>query len=302
MNPVKQSRLDRDGITYVLLTMYWYRQLSGLLLDENIKAEQKGLHGELEKQVINLYEKLILFQIQSARCYCRNRFEATLKDAAGIEGWEGKFEAVKSAEKNVVEYADQFNKLDCRDRLRDVAKTAEQQILELGSIGTAIADVGQQNNEPNESAEDNLCRRKLFIVRPQAEKDRIEIDKEQPLNDLYKWIFEHPDYRKWLDDSNCKLLWIHGNPGQGKTMLLCGIIFELKEQSHGVGGPCFFFCQATRSDLRTANAVLLGVISLLTEAQPPLLSHVRAVVDKSSEDVFQGKGGRATLSRILVAV
>ncbi|KAK4181982.1 hypothetical protein QBC35DRAFT_365076, partial [Podospora australis] len=44
----------------------------------------------------------------------------------------------------------------------------------------------------------------------------------------YRWVFDTPDFRRWHDQSESRLIWIKGDPGKGKTMLLCGIINELE--------------------------------------------------------------------------
>lgn len=60
-NPVTEARDNRKGIAYVLSRMEWYWNLVSLLLllDEN-KAGQSsaGLRLQLEKHVVQLYEKL----------------------------------------------------------------------------------------------------------------------------------------------------------------------------------------------------------------------------------------------------
>ncbi|KAK7403731.1 hypothetical protein QQX98_010503 [Neonectria punicea] len=61
-NPVAEARDNRKGIAYVLSRMEWYWNLVSLLLDEN-KAEQSstGLRAQLEKHVVQLYEKLLSY-------------------------------------------------------------------------------------------------------------------------------------------------------------------------------------------------------------------------------------------------
>jgi hypothetical protein len=72
-------------------------------------------------------------------------------------------------------------------------------------------------------------------------KARIEEDKGGLLGDVYKWVLTNDAFLQWQDDHN-RLLWIRGDPGKGKTMLLCGIVDELEK---GGGGLSYFFCQAT---------------------------------------------------------
>jgi DNA replication protein DnaC len=66
---------------------------------------------------------------------------------------------------------------------------------------------------------------------PRDDKERIEQSKGGLLKDSYKWILDHPDFQQWRDGERSRLLWINGDAGKGKTMLLIGIVKELSQQS-----------------------------------------------------------------------
>ncbi|KAK0710684.1 WD40-repeat-containing domain protein [Lasiosphaeris hirsuta] len=133
-----------------------------------------------------------------------------------------------------------------------------------------------------EISKHNRCLSNLQSTDPRLDKKRIEEAKGGLLTDAYRWIFANPDFRRWHDQSESHLLWIKGDPGKGKTMLLCGIINEI-EGAIAVDGHCrnlaYFFCQATDSRINNAIAVLRGLIYLLTHQQPRLISHVRKYTD-----------------------
>ena len=95
------------------------------------------------------------------------------------------------------------------------------------------------------------------------------------LADAYRWVFDNPDFNRWRYLPERHLLWIKGDPGKGKTMLLYGIINELEGPITTIGGNlAYFFCQATDSRFNNATAVLRGLIYLLTRRQPRLLSYL----------------------------
>ncbi|KAK0735299.1 hypothetical protein B0T26DRAFT_798898 [Lasiosphaeria miniovina] len=80
--------------------------------------------------------------------------------------------------------------------------------------------------------EDYLCLAKLWPTDPRDprdEKERIELEKGGLLVDAYRWVFDNSDFNRWRDSPESRLLWIKGDPGKGKTMLLCGIINELEQ-------------------------------------------------------------------------
>ncbi|CZR68133.1 uncharacterized protein PAC_18032 [Phialocephala subalpina] len=55
------------------------------------------------------------------------------------------------------------------------------------------------------------------------------------LKDSYRWILDNTDFQRWRQDEQSRLLWIKGDPGKGKTMLLCGIIDELTQSTIDAG-------------------------------------------------------------------
>ncbi|KAK0730886.1 HET-R [Lasiosphaeris hirsuta] len=117
----------------------------------------------------------------------------------------------------------------------------------------------------------------LRSVDPHLEKERIEEAKGGLVADAYRSTFESLDLDKWRCLPESRMLWIRGDSGQGKTMLLCGIISEL-ERIIITSGHChnlaYFFCQATDSRINSATAVLRGLIFMLIHRQPRLISHL----------------------------
>jgi len=72
-------------------------------------------------------------------------------------------------------------------------------------------------------------------------------------------------------------------------MLLCGIIDELCQEVHQSTAPgllSYFFCQASSKDINNATAVVRGLLYLLVEQQPCLLSYVRRKYDYGGERLF----------------
>jgi hypothetical protein len=133
-----------------------------------------------------------------------------------------------------------------------------------------------------EISKHDRCLSNLYSTDPRLDKKRIEEAKGGLLADAYRWVLDSSDFRQWYDQSESRLLWIKGDPGKGKTMLLCGLIKEL-EQAIVAEGHCrnlaYFFCQATDSRINNAIAVLRGLIYLLVHQQPRLISHVRKYSD-----------------------
>ncbi|KOC10215.1 hypothetical protein AFLA70_51g004530 [Aspergillus flavus AF70] len=144
-------------------------------------------------------------------------------------------------------------------------------------------------------AEYRRCLNTLKATDPQLDKQRIEKLQGGLLRDSYNWVIENQEFRRWMDASSGELLWIKGDPGKGKTMLLCGIIDELSQLAAPGTNIAFFFCQASVETLDNYPAVLRGLISMLVKQQPSLMSHL-------SEASFDGHNAWLALQNTLTNI
>ncbi|KAK4245698.1 vegetative incompatibility protein HET-E-1 [Corynascus novoguineensis] len=141
----------------------------------------------------------------------------------------------------------------------------------------------------------------LRVTDPRHDKPRIEQTKGGLLADSYRWVLNNAEFRRWRDDEGSRLLWIKGDPGKGKTMLLCGIINELKLASDSSLLP-FFFCQAADASINNATAVLRGLIYLLVDQQPSLISYVYKKYDATGNPLFREVNTLVALSEIFTDI
>jgi hypothetical protein len=135
---------------------------------------------------------------------------------------------------------------------------------------------------------------------PRDDKRRIEEMKGGLLADSYRWILDNVTFQQWQQDTHTgsRLLWVKGNPGKGKTMLLCGIIDELRTSMPSTTLLSYFFCQATDSRVNSATAVLRGLLYMLVDQQPSLVSHVRKKYDRAGKILFEDANAWVALTEI----
>src|SRR6202046_3896000 len=109
--------------------------------------------------------------------------------------------------------------------------------------------------------EDHRCLADLLLTDPRNEKIRIERANGGLLSDSFRWILDNSEFQRWREDKQSQLLWIKGDAGKGKTMLMIGIINELQQvarlgKSSVTEVLSYFLCQGTDSRLNTATAIL----------------------------------------------
>ncbi|PON25498.1 hypothetical protein TGAM01_v205792 [Trichoderma gamsii] len=158
------------------------------------------------------------------------------------------------------------------------------------------------NFEANHAAADESFLQKFSKTNPIDNKNRILESKGGLLDDSYRWILEHEQFRKWRDTENSGVLWIKGDPGKGKTMLLCGIIKELENDPKIQERLAYFFCQATDDKINTSTAIIRGLSYLYLRQYPKLLSRIRQENKDEPDDFLEGDNERFALCRIFKSV
>ncbi|EHK19202.1 uncharacterized protein TRIVIDRAFT_193671 [Trichoderma virens Gv29-8] len=138
----------------------------------------------------------------------------------------------------------------------------------------------------------------LRTTDPRHDKTRIEATKGGLLRDSYSWILQHSHFQQWRDDERSRLLWIKGDPGKGKTMLICGIVNELSSETKTNTLLSYFFCQAADERINSATAVLRGLIYLAVEQRPQLISHLQNKYKYGGEAMFKDVNAWTALSEI----
>ncbi|KAJ5980358.1 hypothetical protein N7481_007656 [Penicillium waksmanii] len=168
-------------------------------------------------------------------------------------------------------------------------------------VGQNYGHINAQFSQ-SESSLNQACLRDLRTTSPEDDKDRIEQTNGGLLKDSYRWILDNEQFKQWQDSQSNRLIWIRGDPGKGKTMLLCGIIDELTLSFGYNANISFFFCQVTDVRINNATAVLRGLVYSLVEKQPSLLSHVRSRYDQAGKALFEDINAWNALSKIFTDI
>ncbi|KAI0162917.1 hypothetical protein BJ166DRAFT_481863 [Pestalotiopsis sp. NC0098] len=285
-NPVTEDRDNREGINYVLSRIEWYWNLSLLLLDENEDKDKQsfaGLRSQLEQDIKHIYEKLLLYQLKSICLYRRHWVKTIIKDAFKLDGWADQLSAIKEVEAAVQRDMEQYSTEEIKNQLQTLSKNAD---TNLKAIISSIQDQTYEQERRSQDDKDKQCLLDLYVTDPHTDKKRIEETKGGLLEGSYSWILEHDDFIRFRNSPQSRLLWIKGDPGKGKTMLLCGILDRIKSNSSD--SLSYFFCQATSNKLDNAVSVLRGLIWDLVRQNPSLSKHVRQKYDIAGKDLFIG--------------
>jgi hypothetical protein len=291
--------------------MDWYCALTEHLLNkDNIVVGSESFEAILqllEKTVVALYKALLLYQMKSVCSYYRNQGLVFLRGLANLDDWDGDLQGVTDAEVALQKNSDQYNSEHVKSSLGRLVELAEGMETLLGDVRQTLRDFIVQQKETQIDDKDTECLRDLFVVDPQDDMETIEKKKDKLLDNAYKWILDTKEYlafTNWSNDESslppCRLLWVKGHAGTGKTMLLIGVIRQLSDQAAMLSpNVSHFFCQGIDDKTHnSATAILRTLIWMLLVQQPHLISHLRSKHKYKGRSLFNDGNASVAMSRV----
>jgi hypothetical protein len=281
-NPFEEEVANQEGFQYVTLQMRYYAAMETLWLPQYLNRDLKE---NLEERVVDLYKLIIDFQVQTVLRFYQSRTKNYFKDLVKYDGWEDLLSGIRAVED---ELDRKFGQVMAGTNLAKLEELVQEAVARRKNIDALIAvgkdhlQVGREQRDilgemfkRGMSQDDEKWLDDLHITDPHLDKARIKDMKGGLLRESYQWILDDPLFKQWRHDPKARKLWVKGDPGTGKTMLLCGIVDELEQSSTPHSLLSFFFCQSGDSRINNATAVLRGMIYRVVKQQPSLISLAR---------------------------
>jgi NACHT domain len=144
-----------------------------------------------------------------------------------------------------------------------------------------------------------------MVTDPRIERRRIAENKDDLLEGSCAWVFEDAAFKDWWEKDDIRCLWVHGDPGKGKTMMAMAIIDKIasrvKQSLRDTPGGyiSYFFCQGAVTGLNDAISVLRGLIFVLVDEHPELIDPLRQALGREGTRLFEGNYGLHALWVVL---
>ena len=152
---------------------------------------------------------------------------------------------------------------------------------------------------------DNKCLGDLLQTDPLHDRTEIERKWGAVLEGSCSWVIEDPAFVSWWDQEDSRFLWIHGDPGKGKTMMMIFLISEVSKRLDDLPGAnvlAYFFCQNADERRNTAVSIFRGLIYLIIDQEKTLVSHIRKRDDIPGRRLFEGENALYALQEILMDI
>lgn len=242
---------------------------------------------------------LLEYQIRSICIHNRHSVIYLGANMLKLDDWNSKLNAIKELETLVRNNAKQYHNVGFTLLLQKIANNTNAWGQGLEKITDDMQESNMEAERTRKEEKDNACLRDLLITDPRLDKERIESINGGLLEESYTWVVQHQDFRRFYNNANRRLLWITGDAGTGKTMLMCGIIDYLGSSSElqPTYQLSYFFCQQTDSQLNNATAVLRGLLFTILSRQPHLLPYLTKLYESHGREFFDNKNTWVALKK-----
>lgn len=227
-----------------------------------------------------------------------------------------------------------------RDLTADAQARAGNSYRKITAAGSSRLHAGDNitiNHPPSATSGANQCLRDLYLTDPRDDRRAIRERKDSLLEGSCLWVCDSSAFTQWQDNEDSRILWIHGDPGKGKTMIMMALTDELEKRASALQTPArppkpqqsssktpklpirpktikslggrtplkrpdtiaYFFCQSTDSKTNTATSILRGLIYMLIKQQDSLLGHFKKRYDDAGAQMFEGSKVLYTLWSVL---
>ncbi|KAJ5708529.1 NACHT-domain-containing protein [Penicillium malachiteum] len=296
-NPAMVEEANREGLVYVTSQMKFYNAMETQLL-----MIHPATRSDLLERLEELYCLVIEFQMESVIRFYTKRTKNYLNAIVDCDHWEEKRSHIEMEEHSMQRKLETTLSIEKSRYLKELLQEAKESRQDLTKIVLSILDVTQRMERRLSTSEHRECVKELGASDPCDDKTRIEEQKGGLIWDepTFKWILDNPDYQRWLESDQDHLFWIKGDPGKGKTMLMCGIINELIKSVREKGNVVYFFCQESDRRINSAASVARGLIYMLVKQQRAMFPHLQQPFRDSKR--FDDANAWTALCKILKSI
>jgi hypothetical protein len=141
-NPSAVEKENHDGLDYVNSRIRYYVQLEHLLWPDNL--QDPGLKSDFESHIIEVYKRILEFQLKTALRLYRNRFAQQSRDMARYDNWKELLDTIKNQENIVERESELVNTLSARQNLESIRITAETHYNTMQSLLQSMLSIGKE--------------------------------------------------------------------------------------------------------------------------------------------------------------
>lgn len=152
----------------------------------------------------------------------------------------------------------------------------------------------------NEFNEQKACLADLFTTEPEEDLSKMRRTKGLRTSGTFSWLLESDDLKYWfrpaktVSDIEQNVLWLHGNPGIGKSTMAMMLAEELPKKDYFSNSDSilsFYFCDSDSEYHRTATSLLRGVLYQIIKKYPYFMEQIMPKYQVQGKRLFASFDG-----------
>ncbi|KAI0517612.1 hypothetical protein F5B22DRAFT_111272 [Xylaria bambusicola] len=272
-----QQKPTHSDMISVISRIEWYINLSELFGHQNDDEAEPSSNNSVAA-LINLYEAILAYEI----LFVCGLHEVSTREDLLLQLSEYYMEI----EMRENELRNSFDRQNLRNSITRVFKASQaKSILDTESPAS------------NRRELENLLRKLLYSRSSPLKRDveitmpwqmdqqldaSLQSDQGHTLTQMYEWAYgteEYKNFTDWSPTNPCRILWVHGDPGSGKTLLLRASARKLSQQDESHSDPikphvAYFFSQDGAPPQEGVLFLVKSLIAHVLHQQPSLSRHL----------------------------
>ncbi|KAI0520856.1 ankyrin repeat-containing domain protein [Xylaria bambusicola] len=272
LNPSEQISSLVEGVDYIssLITHSWmWEDLYARRYESDASAHNSSTisHVAYKKSLEELYRHILKFQARSYCYYSHNTGSRLGLDILKWNEWDSLLSDIKEKENAFSEIRKTWQDKKFDEECEIASSRHEEAMRQWRAVGGHISGLREavqtaQNEKHRDKFIDWLCR-----VDP-SEVHNVAQDKHQ--KGTCDWLVRDNEDLKTWQVSPSSMLWLHGKPGCGKSVLSSSVIQHLADRyKRDPGSPvAYFFFSFTDSEKQKVDTMLSSLIRQLYMSRP----------------------------------
>ncbi|UKZ96903.1 uncharacterized protein TrAFT101_011677 [Trichoderma asperellum] len=171
----------------------------------------------------------------------------------------------------------------------------------------------QADNEVPEAVKERLynLRRKLQPIVPPLFETKHNLEEKEFYPFFYDWARDTQEYKRFfsrkpkdLAGDGCRVLWVTGPPGAGKTMLMRATAQGLLEEAKTMSSIdkfnlAYLFCDGRHQPHGYVTQAIKSLIWQILKSQPSLVEHMEEKFRSTGRDTFNDLSDFYAMSTVL---
>ena len=257
-------------------------------------ADTQILVADLENKMVQLYSKILEYQIRLMRQSSHNWALRYGRDVFKSDEWKTMLSQMKDLDSVCSQVAEELGQEELEAGLKENKVKIDTllhswnvglQVLQEQGMKTLIS-VDAHAREERSWRERKEFRGLLQALRAKNPyRDQMERTATRQPGTCH-WFLKHPRFQTWREDAYSKLLWVSANPGCGKSVLSkCLVEEKLATLDPQQATICYFFFKDVSPDSRSITKALSAILHQLFTRLPSLIEHALSAFDENGDEI-----------------